>query len=515
MVKEIIFNDEARQKLKQGVDILANAVKVTLGPKGRNVIIEKSFDSPHITKDGVSVAKEIELKDPIQNLGAHLVREVASKTCDDAGDGTTTATVLAQAIINTGLKNMAAGANPIDLKRGIDKAVDVVVNFIKDNSIEVDENRIREVATISANNDDTIGGLIAAALKRVSKDGVILVDESKGIDTYIDIVEGTQFNRGFLSPYFITDSDQMSCIMNFPYVLISSRKISNIREILNVLEISTREDKPLFIITDDISEDVLSTLVMNRIKGNLKVCVIKAPDFGENRVESLKDLSALVGGIIVDDTVVSIARMHLGSAEKITITKDYTTIVNRGENKGLIQARVNTLKKQLIQNPSQHLQERIAKLAGGVAILHIGASSEVELKEKKDSVDDALSATRAAIEEGIVPGGGITLLKSQRVLRDLKGLNDDETTGINIVFNAVEVPLRQILRNAGISEDIILTEVIKEDISYGYNVRTNTFCNLLHDGVIDPAKVTRTALQNAASIAGLFLTTECAIASGE
>lgn len=515
MAKEIIFNDEARKELKKGMDILANAVKITLGPKGRNVIIGKQFGSPHITKDGVSVAKEIELKDPVQNLGAHLVREVASKTCDDAGDGTTTATVLAQAIVNTGLKNVAAGANPIDLKRGIDKAVKAVVDFIKDNSIEVgsDFNRIKEVATISANNDETIGGLIAEALEKVSKDGVILVDESKGIDTYIEIVEGIQVNRGFLSPYFITDSNQMLCILDSPYVLISSKKISNIKEILNVLEISVTENKPLFIISDDISEDVLSTLVMNRIKGGLKVCAIKAPDFGENRLESLKDLSAITGGVIVDDSTASINRTNLGQAEKITVAKDKTTIINGAGNKDIIKTRVNVLRNQLTTNPSKHLQERIAKLAGGVAILHIGASSEIELKEKKDRVDDALSATRAAIEEGIVPGGGITLLKSQSVLWDLKGTNEDETTGIKIIFQAVEAPLRQMLKNAGISEDIILAEVSEGDVSYGFNVRTNTLENLLYSGVIDPAKVTITALQNAASVAGLFLTTECAIAS--
>lgn len=515
MAKEIIFNDEVLKGLKQGMDILANAVKVTLGPKGRNVVIEKPFGSPHITKDGVSVAREIELRNPIQNLGAQLVREVASKTCDDAGDGTTTATVLAQAIINTGLKNVAAGANPIDLKRGIDRAVKVVVNFIKDNAIEIgnDFNRIKEVATISANNDETIGGLIAEALEKVSKDGVILVDESKGIDTHIEIVEGIQINRGFLSPYFITDSNQMSSILDTPYVLISSRKISNIKDILNVLEISMREDKPLFIIADDIDEDVLSTLVMNRVKGSLKVCVIKSPDFGENRIESLKDLSALTGAIVIDDSVVSISRLHLGSAEKITVTKEKTTIINGGGNKDVIETRINVLRKQLASNPSQHLQERLAKLAGGVAILHIGASSEIELKETKDRVDDALSATRAAIEEGIVPGGGITLFKSQRVLHDLKGSNEDETIGIHIVLRAVEAPLRQMLKNAGMSEDIVLSEVEEGDISCGINIRTNTIEDLFHSGVIDPAKVTRTALQNAASVAGLFLTTECAIVS--
>lgn len=514
MAKEIIFNDEVRKELKQGIDILSNAVKVTLGPKGRNVIIERPFGSPHITKDGVSVAKEIELKDPIQNLGAQLVKEVASKTCDDVGDGTTTATVLAQAIVTEGLRNVAAGANPIDLKRGIDKAVKVIVDFIKENAIEVgsDFNRIKEVATISANNDETIGALIAEALEKVSKDGVILVDESKGIDTYIEIVEGIQLDRGFLSPYFITDSNKMACVLDSPYILISTKKLSHIKDLLNVLEISMREDKPMFIITEDIDENVLSTLVMNRVKSGLKVCVIKAPSFGENRTESLKDLSALTGGVIVDDFSTSISRSNLGQAEKVTITKDKTTIINGAGNKDVIKSRVKALQNQLYNNPSQQLHERLAKLAGGVAILHIGASSEVELKETKDRVEDALSATKAAIEEGIIAGGGITLLKSQRVLYNLKGSNEDETTGIKIVYKAVESPLRQMLKNAGLSEDIILAEVSEGDISYGYNVRTNTCEDLLYSGVIDPAKVTRTTIQNAASVAGLFLTTECAIA---
>lgn len=515
MAKEIIFDDEARKRLKQGMDILANAVKVTLGPQGRNVVIDKPFGPPHITKDGVSVAREIELKDPIQNLGAKLVKEVASKTCDDAGDGTTTATVLAQAIVTAGLKNIAAGANPIDLKRGIDKAVAAVVKFIKENAIEVGNNfdLVKEVATISANNDETIGSLIAEALEKVSKDGVILVDESKGIDTYIEIVEGIQINRGYLSPYFITDGNQLSCVLDSPYVLICPRKISNIKVILNVLEIAMRESKPLFIIAEDIDEDVLSTLAMNKVKNGLKVCVVKSPDFGENRLETLKDLSVLTGAVI-SDVDITYSRTNLGEAEKITITKDKTTIINGAGHKEVIKERVKALRKQLESNPSQHLQERLAKLAGGVAILHIGAHSEVELKEKKDRVDDALSATRAAIEEGIVPGGGITLFKSIRgELGRLKSSNFDENTGINIVVEAIEAPIRQIIRNAGRKDDIILAEIEDFDLSFGYNARTGICENLLDGGVLDPAKVTRVALQNAASIAGLFLTTECAIAS--
>lgn len=501
---EVIFNDEVRKELKKGIDILADAVKVTLGPKGRNVIIDKPFGS-HITKDGVSVAKAIELKNAVHNLGAKLVKEVASKTCDDVGDGTTTATVLAQAIITAGLKNVIAGANPIDLKRGIDKAVKSVVNFIKSNSLEIgdDFSKIEKVATISANNDITIGNLIAEALKQVSKDGVILVDESKGIDTYMEVVEGVQISRGFLSQYFITDSIKMSCDFENAYVLISSEKITSIKDILHVLELSLHNNKPLLIIADDVDESVLSTLVMNKIKSGLKVCVIKAPEFGENRIEVLKDLSVLTGA----------SNNNLGTAEKITITKESTTIVNGGGDKETIKNRIDLLRQQLASTPSKHLEERLAKLAGGVAILHIGASSEVEVKEIKDRVDDALSATRAAIEEGIIPGGGSILLKSKRVLKNLIGVNEDENTGITIVFKALEAPLRQMLRNAGEGEDVIISKVYNSDSAFGYNIKTGTFEDLLESGIIDPAKVTRTAIQNAASVAGLFLTAECAIVS--
>lgn len=512
MAKEIIFNDEVRNGLKIGMDILANAVKVTLGPKGRNVIIDKPYSAPHITKDGVSVAREIELEDPIQNLGAKLVREVASKTCDDAGDGTTTATVLAQAIVNVGLKNIAAGANPIDLKRGIDKAVSAIVSFIKENSTEVGTNfdRIKEIASISANNDEEIGSLIAEALEKVSKDGIIVVDEAKGIDTTIEIVEGIQINRGFLSPYFINDSTQMACVLEYPFILLSSDKIDKIGDIIPVLEIAMKENRPILIVAEDISDEILSTLVMNKVKNSLKVCVIKAPDFGENRVESFNDLAVLTGGTVVRST--RPLREHLGVAGKITITKDTTTIVNGAGSREAIEQRVEVLREQISRNPTQHLQERLAKLAGGVALLHVGASSEVELKEKKDRIDDALSATRAALEEGIVPGGGITLLKSISALSDLKGNSEDESIGISIIRKAIEEPLRQMLRNAGLSEDIVISKLENSQFDYGFNVRTFTYENFLQTGIIDPAKVTRTALQNAASVAGLFLTTECAIA---
>ncbi len=519
MAKEIKFDIKAREELKKGVDALADAVKVTLGPKGRNVIIEKKFGAPHITKDGVS---EVELEDPFQNMGAQLVKEVASKTGDDAGDGTTTATVLAQAIINVGLKNVAAGANPMDIKRGIDRAVAVVVEGIKAQSQEVgdDFKKIEDVARISANNDEAIGHLIAEAMKKVKKEGVITVDEAKGTETTVDIVEGMQFDRGYISPYFVTNTEKMECVMESPYILIYDKKISNIKDILPVLEATAQSGRGLLIISEDVDQEALATLVVNRLRGSLKVCAVKAPGFGDRRKEMLEDIAVLTGGVVISEEkgmqLATATIDQLGRAEKITVNKENTTIVNGAGNKEAIAGRVAQIKAQIEQTTSDYdrekLQERLAKLAGGVAVLHIGAPSEVEMKEKKDRVDDALSATRAAIAEGIVPGGGVAYIRCVKSLENLKGANDDETTGINIVLRAIEEPLRQIVANAGEEGAVVVQKVKDGEGDYGYNARTDTYENLLAAGVIDPAKVTRVALENAASIAGMFLTTSCVIA---
>ena len=522
MAKEIKFEIKAREELKKGVDALADAVKVTLGPKGRHVIIEKKFGAPHITKDGVSVAREVELEDPFQNMGAQLVKEVASKTGDDAGDGTTTATVLAQAIINVGLKNVAAGANPMDLKRGIDKAVAVVVENIKAMSEEVgdDFKKIEDVARVSANNDEAIGRLIAEAMKKVKKEGVITVDEAKGTETTVDIVEGMQFDRGYISPYFITNPDKMECLMESPYVLLYDKKISNLKDLLPILEASAQSGHPLLIIAEDVDQEALATLVVNRLRGSLKICAVKAPGFGDRRKEMLEDIAVLTGGIVISEEkgmkLESATVDYLGRAEKIVVNKETTTIVNGAGAKDAIEARVAQVKAQIEQTTSDYdrekLQERLAKLAGGVAVLHIGAPSEVEMKEKKDRVDDALSATRAAIAEGIVPGGGVAYIRCVEKLADLTGANADETTGIQIVRRAIEEPLRQIVANAGVEGAVVVQKVKDGTADFGYNARTDQYENLLAAGVIDPAKVTRVALENAASIAGMFLTTECVIA---
>ena len=522
MAKEIKFDIKAREELKKGVDALADAVKVTLGPKGRNVIIEKKFGAPHITKDGVSVAREVELEDPFQNMGAQLVKEVASKTGDDAGDGTTTATVLAQAIVNVGLKNVAAGANPMDLKRGIDRAVAVVVEGIKAQSEEVgdDFKKIEDVARISANNDEAIGRLIAEAMKKVKKEGVITVDEAKGTETTVDIVEGMQFDRGYISPYFVTNTEKMECVMESPYILIHDKKISNIKDILPVLESTAQSGRGLLIISEDVDQEALATLVVNRLRGSLKVCAVKAPGFGDRRKEMLEDIAVLTGGVVISEEkgmqLATATVDQLGRAEKVTINKENTAIVNGAGDKDAIAARVSQIKAQIGQTTSDYdrekLQERLAKLAGGVAVLHIGAPSEVEMKEKKDRVDDALSATRAAIAEGIVPGGGVAYIRCVKSLENLKGANDDETTGINIVLRAIEEPLRQIVANAGQEGAVVVQKVKDGDADYGYNARTDKYENLMAAGVIDPAKVTRVALENAASIAGMFLTTSCVIA---
>ena len=522
MAKEIKFNIKAREELKNGVDALADAVKVTLGPKGRNVIIEKKFGAPHITKDGVSVAREIELEDPFQNMGAQLVKEVASKTGDDAGDGTTTATVLAQSIIAVGLKNVAAGANPMDLKRGIDKAVTAVVAEIKEMAEEVgdDFKKIEDVARVSANNDETIGRLIAEAMQKVKKEGVITVDEAKGTETTIDIVEGMQFDRGYISPYFVTNTEKMECVMDAPYILLYDKKISNLKDLLPVLEASAQSGRPLLIIAEDVDQEALATLVVNRLRGSLKICAVKAPGFGDRRKEMLEDIAILTGGTVISEEKgmqLSTATLQdLGTAEKVTVNKETSTIVNGAGNKDAIAARVAQIKSQIETTTSDYdrekLQERLAKLAGGVAVLHIGAPSEVEMKEKKDRVDDALSATRAAIAEGIVPGGGVAYIRCLAALKDLKGDNDDEQTGIAIVERAIEEPLRQIAANAGVEGAVVVQKVSEGKGDFGYNARTDKYENLLAAGVIDPAKVPRVALENAASIAGMFLTTECVIA---
>ncbi len=522
MAKEIKFEIKAREELKKGVDALADAVKVTLGPKGRNVIIEKKFGAPHITKDGVSVAREVELEDPFQNMGAQLVKEVASKTGDDAGDGTTTATVLAQSIINVGLKNVTAGANPMDLKRGIDKAVAKVVETIRTMAEPVgdDFKKIEDVARISANNDEAIGKLIAEAMKKVKKEGVITVDEAKGTETTVDIVEGMQFDRGYISPYFVTNPEKMECVMENPYILIYDKKISNLKDMLPILEATAQSGRPLLIIAEDVDQEALATLVVNRLRGSLKVCAVKAPGFGDRRKEMLEDIAILTGGTVISEEkgmkLDTATLPNLGTADKVTVNKENTTIVNGAGSKEAIATRVAQIKAQIEQTKSDYdrekLHERLAKLAGGVAVLHIGAPSEVEMKEKKDRVDDALSATRAAIAEGIVPGGGVAYIRCVKELEGLKGANDDEDTGIAIVKRAIEEPLRQIVQNAGGEGAVVIQKVADGNADFGYNARTGEYENLLAAGVIDPAKVTRVALENAASIAGMFLTTECVIA---
>ncbi len=522
MAKEIYFNVEAREKLKKGVDALANAVKVTLGPKGRNVVIGKKFGAPHVTKDGVTVAKEIELKDPIENMGAQMVKEVASKTADIAGDGTTTATVLAQAIITAGLKNVAAGANPMDLKRGIDKAVLSVVSDLKAISKEVgsDNDKIKQIATISANNDEAIGSLIAEAMKVVGNDGVITVEEAKGTETDVKTVEGMQFDRGYLSPYFVTNTEKMIAEMEHPLILIYDKKISNMKELLPVLEPVVQNGKSLLIIAEDVDGEALATLVVNRLRGSLKIAAVKAPGFGDRRKAMLEDLAILTGGQVISEergyTLENATLDMLGTAEKVEIDKDNTTIINGAGAKENIQARIGQIKAQMEATSSDYdrekLQERLAKLAGGVAVLYIGAPTEVEMKEKKDRVDDALAATRAAVEEGIVPGGGVAFIRAIDKLATLKGANEDETTGIAIVMRAIEEPLRQIIANAGGEGAVIVQKVREGKDDFGYNARTEQFQNLYEAGVIDPTKVTRIAIENAASIAAMLLTTECVIA---
>ena len=522
MAKEIKFDIKAREELKKGVDELANAVKVTLGPKGRNVIVDKKFGAPHITKDGVTVAKAVELEDEFQNMGAQLVKEVASKTGDDAGDGTTTATVLAQAIINVGLKNVAAGANPIDLKRGIDKAVAKVVEGIKAQAQEVDDDlaKIENVARVSANNDAEIGKLIADAMGKVKKEGVITIEEAKGTDTTVKVVEGMQFDRGYISPYFVANTEKMECEMDNPYILLYDKKISALKDMLPVLEAVAQSGRPLLIIAEDVDSEALATLVVNRLRGSLKICAVKAPGFGDRRKEMLEDIAILTHGVVISEDKglkLDMATVdELGSAEKVTVDKENTTIVNGNGDKELIAERVAQIKAQIEKTTSDYdrekLQERLAKLAGGVAVLYVGAPSEVEMKEKKDRVDDALSATRAAVAEGIVPGGGVAYMRCVAALENFHGDNDDENTGIQIVKRAIEEPLRQIVANAGLEGAIIVQNVKDGKGDYGYNARSGKYENFFESGVIDPAKVTRVALENAASIAGMFLTTECVIA---
>ncbi|MCQ2324495.1 MAG: chaperonin GroEL [Paludibacteraceae bacterium] len=521
MAKELLYNIEARDALKRGVDQLADAVKVTLGPKGRNVIIDKKYGAPHITKDGVTVAKEIELPDARENLGAQLVKEVASKTGDQAGDGTTTATVLAQAIVGVGLKNVTAGANPMDLKRGIDKAVNAIVANIKEQSEVVgnDFDKIEQVATISANNDAEIGKLIADAMRKVSKDGVITIGEAKGMDTTIDVVQGMQFDRGYISPYFVTNTETMEVEMDKPYILIHDKKISNLKELLPVLEPAVQSGRPLLIIAEDVDSEALTTLVVNRLRAQLKICAVKAPGFGDRRKEMLEDIAILTGGTVISEEkgikLESATLDMLGTAENVTVSKDNTTIVNGAGDKEAIAARIAQIKAQIVATKSTYdkekLQERLAKLAGGVAQLNVGAASEVEMKEKKDRVDDALSATRAAIEEGIVPGGGVAYIRAQEAIANLKGENEDEQTGIEIIRRAIEEPLRQIVMNAGKEGAVVVDKVRAGKGDFGYNARKDVYENLKQAGVVDPAKVARVALENAASIAGMFLTTECVI----
>ena len=521
MAKEILFNIDARDQLKKGVDALANAVKVTLGPKGRNVIIEKKFGAPHITKDGVTVAKEIELADAYQNTGAQLVKEVASKTGDDAGDGTTTATVLAQAIVAEGLKNVTAGASPMDIKRGIDKAVAKVVESIKNQAETVGDNydKIEQVATVSANNDPVIGKLIADAMRKVSKDGVITIEEAKGTDTTIGVVEGMQFDRGYLSAYFVTNTEKMECEMEKPYILIYDKKISNLKDFLPILEPAVQTGRPLLVIAEDVDSEALTTLVVNRLRSQLKICAVKAPGFGDRRKEMLEDIAILTGGVVISEEkglkLEQATIEMLGTADKVTVSKDNTTIVNGAGDKANIKERCEQIKAQIASTKSDYdrekLQERLAKLSGGVAVLYVGAASEVEMKEKKDRVDDALRATRAAIEEGIIPGGGVAYIRAIESLEGLTGDNADETTGIGIIKRAIEEPLREIVANAGKEGAVVVQKVREGKGDFGYNARTDVYENLHAAGVVDPAKVARVALENAASIAGMFLTTECVI----
>ena len=521
MAKDIKFNIDARDMLKKGVDQLADAVKVTLGPKGRNVVIEKKFGAPQITKDGVTVAKEIELEDKFKNTGAQLVKSVASKTGDDAGDGTTTATILTQAIVTEGLKNVTAGANPMDLKRGIDKAVKAVVDFIKESSEQVGDNydKIEQVATVSANNDAEIGKLLADAMRKVSKDGVITIEESKSRDTSIGVVEGMQFDRGYLSAYFVTDADKLECVMENPYILIYDKKISNIKEFLPILQPAAESGRPLLVIAEDVDSEALTTLVVNRLRGGLKICAVKAPGFGDRRKAMLEDIAVLTGGTVISEekglSLDKATLEMLGTCDKVTVSKDNTTIVNGAGQKEAIANRVAQIKKEIENTTSSYdkekLQERLAKLAGGVAVLYVGANSEVEMKEKKDRVDDALCATRAAIEEGVVAGGGTTYIRALAALEGLKGDNADEQTGINIIERAIEEPLRQIVTNAGGEGAVVVQKVREGKGDFGYNARTDTYEDMRKAGIVDPAKVARVALENAASIAGMFLTTECLI----
>ena len=521
MAKQIVFNNDAREQLRKGVDELANAVKVTLGPKGRNVVIDKKFGAPQVTKDGVTVAKEIELEDGIQNMGAQMVKEVASKTNDQAGDGTTTATVLAQAIVNTGLKNVTAGANPMDLKRGIDKAVAEIVKSIKEQAQEVggDIQKIRQVATISANNDSAIGDIIAEAMEKVTKDGVITIENAKGIDTTVKVVEGMQFDRGYISPYFVTDTEKMECSYDNPYILIYDKKISTMKDLLPVLEKVVNTGRPLLIIAEDVESEALATLVVNRLRGSLKIAAVKAPGFGDRRKEMLEDIAILTGGTVISEEkgykLEDADLSMLGQSEKISIDKDNTTIVSGKGDSEMIKARVGQIKAQIEKTTSDYdrekLQERLAKLAGGVAVIYVGAASEVEMKEKKDRFDDALHATRAAVEEGIIPGGGTALIRAAQKLEAVKPENEDEKLGIEIIRRAVEEPLRMIVENAGLEGSVVVNEVKNGKGDYGYNARAEKYENLFQSGVIDPAKVTRVALENAASIAGMLLTTECVL----
>ena len=521
MAKEIKFNIDARAKMKEGADALADAVKVTLGPKGRNVVIAKKFGAPQVTKDGVTVAKEIQLEDQFADMGAQMVKEVASKTNDQAGDGTTTATVLAQAIINVGLKNVTAGANPMDLKRGIDKAVAAVVANLREQSQEVGEDyaKIEQVGTISANNDNYIGKLIADAMSKVKKDGVITVEEAKGTETEVKVVEGMQFDRGYISPYFMTNGDKMEAVLDNPYILITDKKISTMKDLLPVLEPIAREGKSLLVVAEDVDGEALTTLVVNKLRGTLKIAAVKAPGFGDRRKEMLQDIAILTGGMVISEergfTLENTTPDMLGKAEKVVVTKDNTTVVNGAGAADSIQERAYLIRKQIETTTSDYdrekLQERLGKLAGGVAVLYVGAATEVEMKEKKDRVEDALSATRAAVEEGIVPGGGVAYIRASEAIKDLKGVNEDETTGIHIVARAIEEPLRQIAANAGVEGSVIINKIREGKGDFGYNARTDEYVNMFEAGVIDPTKVSRVALENAASVAGMFLTTECAI----
>ena len=522
MAKEIKFDIESRDLLKKGVDALANAVKVTLGPKGRNVILDKKFGAPQVTKDGVTVAKEVELEDHFENIGAQLVKEVASKTNDDAGDGTTTATVLAQSIVNVGLKNVTAGANPMDLKRGIDKAVATVVENLasQSQSIGEDSEKVQQVASISANNDQAIGSLIAEAMGKVKKEGVITVEESKTADTYVDVVEGMQFDRGYISPYFVTNTEKMEAVLENPYIMLTDKKVSTMKDLMPVLEPVAQAGRPLLIIAEDVDGEALATLVVNKLRGSLKIAAVKAPGFGDRRKEMLEDIAILTGGTVISEekglTLEGATLDMLGNAEKISIDKENSTIVNGAGDKGNIDARVKQIKQQIENTTSDYdrekLQERLAKLAGGVAVLYVGAASEIEMKEKKDRVEDALSATRAAVEEGIIPGGGVAYIRAVDALDSLTGENEDENTGITIVKRALEEPLRQIVENAGLEGSVVVQKIKEGKGDFGYNARTDKYENLFAAGVIDPAKVSRIALENAASIAGMFLTTECVIA---